>query len=88
MGLGRPRSNDVLSWNDVESFWVTRLIWSKAIAMRYSPSFRRFRQTRSAMRTFTGLVGSDRFDGLIPNQYTEPVETICAALNDWKRRYG
>jgi hypothetical protein len=87
-GLGRSRSKDVLSWTDVESFWVTRFIWTKAIAMRYSPSFRKYRQARSAMRKFTGLVGSDSFDGIIPNQYTESLKTICATLNEWKRRYG
>lgn len=58
------------------------------IAVKYSPSFRKAREARAVMRRLTGARGVGGFDGIIPDQYSEPLETICAALNEWKRRYG
>jgi hypothetical protein len=87
-GLGRHRSKEFLSWNDVESFWVTRLFWGKVIAVRYSPSFREFRGARALMRSLTRAPGASGFDGIIPDQYSERLESICAALSEWKSRYG
>ena len=77
-----------VSWSDIESFWVARLIWTKVIAVRYSPSYQNAREVRSVVRLFTRTQGVGGFDGIIPNQYTDRPETICAALNDWKHRYG
>jgi hypothetical protein len=87
-GVGQHRSKDFLSWSDVESFWITRLIWNKVIAVKYSPSFRKAREARAVMRRLTRARGVGGFNGIIPDQYSEPLETICAALNEWKRRYG
>jgi hypothetical protein len=70
------------SWGDVESFRVTNFVWNKVIAITYSPSYQKARKTRQIVHRLTG------FEGTIPNQYTEPIETVCAALNEWKRRYG
>ena len=87
-GVGRHRRREILSWSDVESFWITRLIWNKVIAVKYSPSFRKAREVRAVMRRLTRAPGVGGFDGIIPDQYSAPLETICAVLNEWKRRYG
>jgi hypothetical protein len=87
-GLGQHRSKDFLSWSDVESFWITRLIWNKVIAVKYSPSFQEAGEARAIMRGLTRARAGGGFDGIIPDQYSERLETICAALNEWKRRYG
>lgn len=70
------------SWSDVETFQVTHFLLNKVIAITYSPSYQKARKAREIVHRLTGLEGS------IPNQYTEPIETVCAALNEWKRRYG
>jgi hypothetical protein len=77
-----------VSWSDIESFWVARLIWTKVIAVKYSPSYPNAREARSVVRLLTRAQGVGGFDGIIPNQYTYRPETICAALNEWKHRYG
>jgi hypothetical protein len=40
------------------------------------------------VRRLTRAQGVGGFDGIIPNQYTDHPETICAVLNEWKHRYG
>jgi hypothetical protein len=58
------------------------------IAVKYSPSYPNAREARSVVRLLTRAQGVGGFDGIIPNQYTYRPETICAALNEWKHRYG
>lgn len=77
-----------VSWSDIESFWAANLIWTKVIAVRYSPSYQNAHEARSVVRLLTRAQGVGGFDGIIPNQYTDRPETICAALNEWKHRYG
>jgi hypothetical protein len=72
-----------VSWSDIESFSVANLIWTKVIA-----SYQNAGEVRSVVRLLTRAQGVGGFDGIIPNQYTDSPETICAALNEWKHRYG
>jgi hypothetical protein len=46
-----------VSWSDIESFWVANLIWTKVIAVRYSPSYQKAREARSVVRRLTRAQG-------------------------------
>jgi hypothetical protein len=54
---GRPHE---VSWSDIEPFWVARLICTKVIAVKYSPSYRNAREARSVVRRLTRAQGRRR----------------------------
>ena len=70
-----------LSWQDVESFHVTKTYRNKMVAVNFSSSYNKIVTGRRIASALTGV------EGAINNQYKLTPDQLCELLNEWKTRY-
>jgi hypothetical protein len=58
-------------WNDLQGFCVQRMAGWRAIALRYSPSYRGWRTARFLSRHTVG------FEGIFPGVFSASLDEIC-----------
>lgn len=69
-------------WADVEGFHIGQIRGAKMVGIVFSHAYEKQRSARAVASALGGM------EGAIADNYTAPVEVVCATLNEWKARSG